>query len=451
MNRTIAVLPVVLTELLFASHAVASDPDFNMYRWKEDYAYLADKDARDWYDQFKYTPLGTESHVSFGGSVRQRLNMYENDRFGLQGVDDGHVLLNRIYLHSDWYIANQLRAFVELGAYQADGNELRPGPFDKSSGDITQAFVDLKFDAAQLRLGRQEMKLGSTRLVGVRNGPNVRRSFDGLRLDTNINDVDLRLFALNEVEVEEDGFDNDANDDEALWGAYTTWNFDVTQADIYYLGLYRGGAGYTQGTANETRHSVGTRVFGEKNAWDWNYEFIYQFGEFGAADISAWTAASITGYSFKNTAWKPRLALSANIASGDDDPNDDDLGTFNPLYPNLAYFEEASILAPQNFINVEPEVTLHPSDKLSISTDWNFFWRLNDNDAVYVRGLNALPGTAGVTGSFVAHVPSISVDYQLNRHITLDISYSHFFAQEVIHNAGGEDIDYIKTEVNWTF
>ena len=32
-----------------------------------------------------------------------------------------------------------------------------------------------------LRAGRQEMSFGSSRLVGVRESPNVRQSFDGLR------------------------------------------------------------------------------------------------------------------------------------------------------------------------------------------------------------------------------------------------------------------------------
>lgn len=440
--------------LLVAPSVLADEADFNMYRWNEDYAYLADKPERDWYDQIKYTSLSEsreDMYVSFGGSVRQRLNVYDNDRFGLQGAPDGHLFLNRVLLHTDLHVTDHFRAFVELGAHQSDGDDLRPSPFDEDSGDVTQAFIDLTWDESQLRLGRQEFTIGSGRLVSVRNGPNVRRAFDGARFDTIIQNVDLRLFGLSEVEVDEDGFDNDTNEDETLWGVNSTWDFDVTKADIYYLGLYRGGAGYTQGTANETRHSVGTRIFGKREAWDWNYEFIYQFGEFGHADISAWTAASITGYTFKDTTWSPRIALSANIASGDDNPNDGDLNTFNPLFPNLTYFEEASILAPQNFFSIEPEVTIHPTDKLSLSADWDFFWRLEQNDAVYVRGLNPLPGTAAVEGNFVAHVPSISIDYALNRHVRFDISYSHFFAQEVIENAGGDDIDFFKAELTWTF
>lgn len=121
------------------------------------------------------------------------------------------------------------------------------------------------------------------------------------------------------------------------------------------------------------------------------------------------------------------------------------------MFPNLSYFEEASELAPQNFYNLEPEITVSPTERLSISLDWNFFRRLQGDDAVYTRGLNPLPGTASVDGDFVAHVPSISVDYAFNRHIAIDFSFSYFFAQEVIDNAGGDDIAFFKTEVAFVF
>lgn len=37
------------------------------------------------------------------------------------------------------------------------------------------------------------------------------------------------------------------------------------------------------------------RFHGQERGWDWNWEAIYQFGSFGDGDISAWTIASETG------------------------------------------------------------------------------------------------------------------------------------------------------------
>ncbi|WP_295628861.1 alginate export family protein [uncultured Nitrosomonas sp.] len=442
---------VIALAIFLTFPAYAKEPGFNLYRWNEDYAYLAKKSDRDWYNRFKYAPLREDVYVSFGGSLRERSNMYDNDRFGLLGVSDGHLFLHRVLLHADLHVTDRFRFFAELGSHLVERNGLRPGPFDRDDADVTQAFFDLRYAGSQWRVGRQEMDLGSTRLVSVRNGPNVRRAFNGIRFDTKISDVDLRLFGMNEVKVKKGAFNNGINDDEILWGIYATKDINFTKASVYYLGLYRKGAVYTQNTANETRHSIGTHLFGKRNGWDWNYELIYQFGDFGDADISAWTAASVTGYTFNQITWSPRVAFNANIASGDKNPDNGKLNTFNPLYPNLTYFEEAAVLAPQNFYNIKPEISFYPFNQLSMTFNWNFFWRVEKNDAVYVGGLIPLLGTASVDGHFVAHAPSISIDYQLNHYVALDLSYSHFFAGKVINNAGGNDINFLKLELNITF
>lgn len=437
--------------LLINLPALLNAKDFNMFRWNENYEALKNVEEKSIYEKIKYVELDDSIYISLGGSIRERLNIYENDRFNLLGEPTGNLLLHRSLFHADLHISDKFRAFVEIGAHLTDGKNLVKGPFDEDKADITQAFFDFKLDILQLRVGRQELGLGSARLVGVRDGPNVRRSFDGVRLDTSWDNLKFRFFALNEVGIKEEFFDNFRNSGEFLWGGYVTKEASLTNIEFYYIGLDRDQASFINVNENETRHSIGTRIFGNRNSWDWNLEFIYQFGEFGDSKISAWTAASVTGFTFQNALWSPRIAISTNIASGDNNPTDGTLKTFNPLYPNLSYFEEAAILSPQNFFNIEPRVIINPNEKLSINFDWNFFWRLNDNDGVYTRGLFALPGTADANGTFVAHVPSVAVNYQFNKYVSLGLSYSYFFAQEVIINAGGEDINFTKVEITWKF
>src|SRR5207249_11301117 len=112
------------------------------------------------------------------------------------------------------------------------------------------------------------------------------------------------------------------------------------------LGSSRQDARFARGTADERRHSLGTRLFGKRSALDWNFEFVGQFGSFGDVDILAWTAASDTGWTFANLLAKPRAFLLADIACGDHGGSN--LGTFNPLFPRGAYFDEASLIGPQN-------------------------------------------------------------------------------------------------------
>jgi hypothetical protein len=439
--------------LPFVSAWASEGPAFDTFRWNEDYRYLSDKPQQSAYERLKYRPFeiaGQQADISLGGSARSRVNVYNNDRFGLQGGRDGAQWLQRFYGHADIHVGGGFRAFVELSADYADASgDLAPGPFDKDKAALGQAFIDWQVGGSRWRLGRQEMGLGSARLMGTRDAANVRRSYDGLQWDNQYDGIDWRVFYLQVVDVEEEAFDNTSDRDDAIWGLNSTWPAGKGKADVYYLGLKRQDAVYVQGVDDETRHSVGTRLFGSHLDWDWNVEALYQFGDLGDADIYAWTVASIVGHRFSSARWQPRLALSINVASGDSDPADGRLQTFNPLFPNLAYFEEAAIYAPQNFYNVEPEISWAVTPNLNIALDWNFFWRLEEGDAVYVRGLNPLPGTADVEGHFVAHTPSISIDYQWNRHLSVDVSYSHFFARQVIDRAGGDDVDFFKFQIEW--
>jgi hypothetical protein len=50
--------------------------------------------------------------------------------------------------------------------------------------------------------------------------------------------------------------------------------------------------------------------------------------------------------------WTPRLGLSIDVASGDRNPHDDKLETFNPLFPNGHYL--ADYTGYPNLIHVKP-------------------------------------------------------------------------------------------------
>jgi RNA polymerase sigma factor (TIGR02999 family) len=160
--------------------------------------------------------------------------------------------------------------------------------------------------------------------------------------------------------------------------------------DLYYLGLEREEAEFDQGTARELRHTIGTRLWGKAHHIDYNFEFVYQFGTFGNGNISAWTAASDTGYTFESMPWKPRIGFKADITSGDRNPSDQDLETFNPLFPRGAYFSETGLIGPANHIDLHPSLDLNPSDQLKVTLDWAFFWRESASDAIYGNAVNVL-------------------------------------------------------------
>lgn len=428
--------------------------NFNMYRWNESYIDVKSPENGVLnYQDIKHISLSKSDiypFVSVGGTVRERVNYYDNDLFNLNGDRDGSIFLHRLLGHLDFKFNEDSRLFVELGSHLTSDNGIHPGPFDDDALDITQLFIDVKQAGTLFRVGRQEFTLGSGRLVSIRDGPNIRRAFDGVVLK-NASDKSLNIFYLQQVDTRRSGFDNKSNRDETLWGASKTWKSQLTNIDVYYLGLERSDSSYRSISGREDRHTVGARFYQKKANFDWNYELIYQFGEIEHYDIDAWSIASVTGYTFKNTRWSPRLSLSANAASGDTSKSDKKINTFNPLFPNISYFEEAAILSPQNFFNIEPKISLAITEKLAVSIDWDFFWRLEDNDTVYVRGLNPFLETAQSDSHFVAQINSLSIDYEFNKYVSADYSLSYFRAEDVIKEVGGEDILFMKLQLQMTF
>ena len=256
-------------------------------------------------------------------------------------------------VHADAHLGDDFRIFAQFKSGLEDGRNGGPRPTDRDDFDLNQAFLDVRVprsltDTLVFRAGRQELAYGSSRLISAREAPNVRLSFDGVRAILNVGDWRVDAFAVKPVRTKVGVFDDDPDPNQNFWGLYAitpvSW-LPGGNVDLYYLGLDRQNARFDQGTANELRHSVGTRIWGRESGWDYNLEFVYQFGRFGGGDIQAWTAASETGFTFENAPLEPRLGFKANITSGDNNPNNPDLRTFNPLFPRGASFGEPALLA----------------------------------------------------------------------------------------------------------
>ncbi len=432
-------------------------------RYDDTYACFRDAENRDDVsNDIKFIPLTEDEKVflSLGGEVRQRYEYTHNPLFGADPQDESGVWLQRHAVHGDLILGRYVRLFGQLSSALENGRAGGPSPVDENELALQNGFVDLNVPLGHdaeltLRGGRQELQFGSGRLVDVREGPNVRRTFDAARAIFEVPSWSVEAVAARPRRARQGVFDDETNDDQALWGVYATGgetSLAFGALDLYYLGFEDEAATFAQGTARELRHSIGARFHGDERGWDWNAEAIYQFGSFGDGNISAWTVASETGFTFEDKPWRPRAALSANIASGDPDPNDADLGTFNPLFPRGNYFSEAAVLGPRNFFNLHPFVTVHPTDAWSLTADMNFFWRLDQNDGVYAPSGQPIRGPSGSAKRSVGSAFSLTSGYALTENFAATAIYTHFFAGDFIRATGAsEDIDFFELTLQLKF
>ncbi|MEG0604527.1 MAG: alginate export family protein [Acinetobacter sp.] len=450
------------THFVFAEttdHKDSVAEHFKFIRYEENYDYLNDGQARTGLEHIKNIPFGSDWRFTFGGSLRERYEHYSHDNFGVPQSDGDGYLIHRLLLHTDIRKADDFRIFVELGnTLTADKTNTAPPYEDKL--DLQQAFLEFRLpqqyfgDHAYVRTGRQEMVFGSQRLISIRDAPGVRRVFDALRISGQASDWNYTGFYANTVRLKKGAWDNSRDQDETLWGSYLTRNRTDNMPfglDVYYLGLKNNDSRYVSGVGEEKRHSVGMRVFGRYGKFELDTEGLYQFGDFKHQDIQAWGLTADGGYHFDQAALKSRLGLKVTSSSGDSDPNDETLHTYNGLYPKMAYFNQAGLLGTQNMIDVQPNLTLYPNPALTITLAHDLLWRQTTQDAVYSSIGTPLANTAGQGNKYTSGQSSLDIGWKLTPYLNFNGGLVYVDVSDSLKQAGGQDTTFSYLTLTYSF
>jgi hypothetical protein len=470
--RTFAILIMFFASPLFLqgqSIPPAESPPpariYHLLREDDDWSFLADPTQRqEFWDLIKYIrlrPGRNDWFLSMGGEAREVWEQIGNDNWGQQPFMNGYFN-ERYMLHFDLHYGEHVRTFVELksgiNSYRIGG----PRPIDEKKLDFQAGFLELGTSSGSnsisLRAGRQELEYGSGRLIDVREGPNVRLSFDGFMVKSRLDAWQVDGFAVR-PDLDNPGFfDNAPNHAVGFWGVYASRPLPHKNSlEVYYLGLDRKQAKFERGTAQEVRHTLGARfsrpIATEQPGWDFDYEGLWQFGTFGSANIEAWTVASETGYRIPTIPLKPRFSAKADISSGDN-PNSRTLGTFNPLFPKGNYFGVLATAGPGpiNFIDVHPRVEAAIPHGVSVSFDWIVQWRENVNDGVYAVPGFLIRAADGSRARFVGHRPGGEVRWQANRHLWFQADYGIFYAGRFLKETQpGRNLNYLALWADYKF
>ena len=409
-------------------------PALKMTRAEENYSYLNDKEnssfEKSTFDALKYMPLNNSGNVylSLGGQFRPRFEHYSN-RFWL-AEEDQDFYSQRLAVHTNLVLGKHMRVFGELyHGYTSHEKEFTE--YDEI--DLFQAFAEIKLPITEgqqltFRFGRQEMGLGATRLIGIREGPNIRRSYDMGRLMYTLGKHKINAFYGREVSPLFEAFDNEFSlfKSEAanpqLWGLYSQFKIKGLNGinELYYLGFQADNSRLNDVSGNETRHSIGLRRFGKLGKhWKYNSEVIYQFGSISGNAISAFNIDTDWHYEIIAGKWTWSPGLKLEYSSGDQEADDAKINSFNPMFVNPAFYSLAATVTPSNLISIHPSIIIQPFERLRLYAEWAIFWRASQNDALYrpTRFINR-PAN-GITSKSIGHQFGFDLDYEINRHIAL--------------------------------
>ena len=459
MNRhkiifgTILLLLLLLIQASFAQEGEEQiEFEIKSERAAEDYSLLRDSTDLDWNLALKYIALdkNRNAYLSIGGSYRLRFEHVGNQNWTPD--NDENYYSQRLSFHTDLHLGKNVRFFGELQhGYRTEEEEF----LQSDVVDMHQGFVELTTsnpdNRLKLRLGRQEMKLGSGRLVDLRVGTNIRRSFDMGRLAYESENLNIDAFYGNEVGIEFEAFDNrselfeESSPNPQLWGIYSEFHFKEKRIqgegnELYYLGFQSNISAFSDVIGKETRHTIGLRRFGTlAKRFRYNTELIYQFGDLGDNSISAFNFETDWKYTFIKAKWRPTIGIKLDWSSGDNEINDGKLNSFNPMFVNPATYSLAAVNTPINLLSFHPSITLFPAKEWFINIDYAIFYRASTDDGLYSPPRFQSRTAGGITDQHIGNTIGLYIEYNHSEHVVFDIRSSYFRAGNFLEASGSSE------------
>jgi hypothetical protein len=354
-----------------------------------------------------------------------------------------------------------------------------------------------------VRFGRENIGYGSDSYWNADNGGTnlAGTSLDGIHAFADQGPRRLDLFAyhfVNEVNFDPHGgsepfLDRD-NGKQLLWGGYfsndlpryNVLGFDTkTGIDAFYYGYSNGAAQYTNRallknpasvaiapagasfvTAHDYRHSLGVRFYGDIGNFDADWSAVLQRGSFDGLDVEAWAFHTSTGYNI-SLPWKPWLGLWLDGASGGVGRNT--ISTFQPIRQNPYALSTISVSqALTNVIDISPRLAFAPDfylgnfhvEKIGVSFWYSFYFRQNQNDAVYggtyfgnavATAVNPYQATAVTHGQFIGQQPNMRLYWNFAPHFNYGLDVAYQFEGPALKAIGAKDTLYIRNQVYFDF
>ncbi len=319
---------------------------------------------------------------------------------------------------------NEVSAFIELDSWDIWGQDFRSNYVTGVDGaanssddvEVYQAYIEANEMwglPLTMRVGRQEVSLGSEWLVGVNDTAAffTGLSFDGLTLVYSTDVFSLTGWAMTLAE----GGVNEEDEDASLYGLYASYKgLENITIDGYWIWAR------DARSVNDTNfiapiewledifnlddydvtnlHTVGLRGAGTIGAFDFEAEAAYQFGDadgVGAlfrpflygddgAEFGEWGGNLEVGYTFDFT-WTPRVYLGGAYFGGEDErsisffewlnPFDrpESSVSFNRLFSNWEYSEFIENTDLSNAYVLRGGVSVHPTESVEALLAISYF------------------------------------------------------------------------------
>ncbi|RBP47641.1 alginate export protein [Roseimicrobium gellanilyticum] len=418
-------------------------------------------------------PQPEKKVVTFDFQERLRFEFRENNfdfNDGIDSVTDDSWLLQRARVGVKVQPTDFLTFYVQ-GQSSLELDSDRPnvpgalGAEGDDAIDLRQAYIAIGPKEFNVTIGRQILSYGDERLIGGFDWNNFGRTFDAVKVHyAPTKDWFLDVFASSVVVVDKDEFNqsdlfdgNDTGRNQVFYGAYFSTAALCplgSTTDFYALGLHEE---YTVGDTDFA--TLGTRVKADitkTGGWDYETEMAVQFGDVKSKDLTAFAGHWGAGYVWTKAAWKPRLFVEYNFATGDSNAADGDVETFQNLFPtNHKFYGYMDAFSWQNIHNPAISFSVNPIKTVKLQLDYHAFWLADTADAWYrANGVTAVRPINKAADNFVGTELDFTATWKATKQLSFLVGYSHFFAGDYLKQTGSkasDDADFAYVQATFDF
>lgn len=379
--------------------------------------------------------------LRFSGEYRSRAEGFDGGGFKANSQD--LYLLSRLRLNMQIRTSKWFRIFAQAQDARIFWNDRVPAaaPYQRTM-NLRLAYVDLGNPEGPLtlRVGRQELDFGDQRLVGTANWLNVPHNFDAVRATFHAHGYRVDAFSSFIVVPGDGTLDHhlEGNNLHGLYGGLEKLIPDAVVEPYVFWRLAPRQKNEDGQLGSLDTKSGGVRWVGKLPAAhvDYGTEVAIQRGNIGADPVSAWAGHWVAGYTFAS-AYQPRAFAEYNYASGDQNPHDGHIGTFDQLYPTgHDKFGLADQVGWRNIRDVHGGVEAKPRRAVKAALGVHSFWLASASDGLYnAAGAMIARVSNGSAGTHVGDELDAQGIWAINGQLQFGAGIGHIFPGQFLKRA----------------